>query len=65
MRPVLLLLGLAAPGLALACPACARDSGPISALFIAGMIGAPYAIGWLAVRAIRDSDRPDLPEAEP
>jgi hypothetical protein len=65
MRPLLLLAGLLAPGLALACPACARDAGPLSALFIAGMIAAPYAIGWLAIRAIRDSDRHRAPGAEP
>jgi hypothetical protein len=29
------------------------------------MIGAPYAIGYLAVRAIRESDRADAPGVEP
>jgi hypothetical protein len=65
MRPVLFLLAVLAPSLALACPSCARDAGPLAALFIAGMIGAPYAIGYLAVRAIRESDRTELPGAEP
>jgi hypothetical protein len=53
---------------ALACPSCARDAGPLAALFIAGMIGAPYAIGYLAVRTIRECDqaaRPAAPGAEP
>jgi hypothetical protein len=61
MKWPLVLLATLAPSLALACPSCARDSGPFSALFIAGMIGAPYAIGFLAVRAIRESDQPVEP----
>jgi hypothetical protein len=65
MRRLLVLGGALAPSLALACPACARDAGPLAALFIAGMIGAPYAIGYLAVRAIRESDRPEPPGVEP
>jgi hypothetical protein len=65
MKWPLVLLATLAPSLALACPSCARDSSPFSALFIAGMIGAPYAIGYLAVRAIRESDRADAPGVEP
>jgi hypothetical protein len=65
MRPVLILVAALAPSLALACPSCARDAGPLAALFIAGMIGAPYAVGYLAVRAIRRSDQPEPPGAEP
>ena len=65
MRSLLVLLAALAPSLALACPSCARDAGPLAALFIAGMIGAPYAIGYLAVRAIRASDQPELPGAGP
>jgi hypothetical protein len=65
MRRLLALAAALAPAAALACPSCARDTGPLAAFFIAGMIGAPYAIGFLAVRAIRESDRPDLPGAEP
>jgi hypothetical protein len=65
MRRLLVVLAALAPSLALACPSCARDSGPFTALFIAGMIGAPYAIGYLAVRAIRESDRADSPGVEP
>jgi hypothetical protein len=56
---------LLAPGLALACAACARDNGPVAGLFIAGMIGAPYAVGYFAVRAIREGDRPAGPGAAP
>jgi hypothetical protein len=65
MRTALTLVALCAPALALACPSCARDTGPLAALFIAGMIGAPYAIGYLAVRAIRAGDRPAAPGVEP
>jgi hypothetical protein len=65
MRRLLVLPAALAPSLALACPSCARDSGPFAALFIAGMIAAPYAIGYLAVRAIRESDRGDAPGVEP
>jgi predicted Kef-type K+ transport protein len=56
---------LFAPGLALACAVCARDTSPLAGLFIAGMIGAPYAVGYLAVRAIREGDRPAGPGAQP
>ena len=65
MKRILAAVAALAPAMALACPSCARDSGPLAALFIAGMIGAPYAIGWLAVRAIRASDQPELPGAGP
>ena len=65
MRPALALAVTLAPALALACPYCVRDAGPLGALFIAGMIGAPYLIGWLAVRAIRRSDRLAAGEVEP
>jgi hypothetical protein len=65
MKLPISLAVLLTPALALACAACARDAGPLAALFIAGMIGAPYAIGWLAVRAIRDGDRADAPGVEP
>ena len=61
MRPILAAVAALAPAVALACPSCARDTGPLAALFIAGMIGAPYAIGWLAVRARRDRDGPPFP----
>jgi len=64
MRSPLAALLALAPALARACPACARDAGPLAALYIAGMIGVPYLIGWLAIRAIRASDRPAAPGAE-
>jgi hypothetical protein len=65
MRPTLALVTALTPALASACPACARDGGPLAALLIAGMIGVPYLIGWLAVRAIRSCDQPASPGAEP
>jgi predicted Kef-type K+ transport protein len=65
MKALLVLTATLAPALALACPSCARDASPLAGLFIAGMIGAPYAIGYLAVRAIRDSDQAPSPGAEP
>jgi hypothetical protein len=65
MKWILVLATSLAPALALACPSCARDASPLAGLFVAGMIGAPYAIGYLAVRAIRDSDRTPAPGAEP
>jgi len=64
MKAVLALATALAPALAQACPSCARDAGPLAAFFIAGMIGAPYAIGYLAVRAIRQGDRPAAPGVE-
>jgi hypothetical protein len=65
MRPTLGLLAALTPALASACPACARDAGPLAAVFIAGMIGVPYLIGWLAVRAIRACEQPAAPGVEP
>ncbi len=53
MKLALFLALSAAPALALACPACARDAGPHAALWIGGMIAAPYAVAWWVVRAIR------------
>jgi len=56
MRSLVALLVMATPALAFACASCARDASPWAAAFIAAMIGAPYAIGFLAVRAIREGD---------
>jgi len=53
MRVPLFLALCAAPAVAAACPACARDAGPYAWLWIGGMIAAPYAIAWWVVRAIR------------
>jgi hypothetical protein len=65
MKPLVALPAALAPALASACPACVRDAGPQAALFIAGMIGIPYLIGWLAVRAIRACEQTDAPGVEP
>lgn len=43
----------AAPALALACPACARDGGSHVAVLIGAMIAAPYAVTFAVLRAIR------------
>jgi hypothetical protein len=42
-----------APALAAACPVCARDEVPNAALFVAGMIAAPYLVAAVVIRAIR------------
>ncbi|RPJ66842.1 MAG: hypothetical protein EHM24_21185 [Acidobacteria bacterium] len=55
-RPMKAALALAvalAPALALACPVCARDTNPSSALLVGGMIVAPYVVAALVIRAIR------------
>jgi hypothetical protein len=65
MKLALAWCALLFPALALACPSCARDNGPLAGLFIAGMIGAPYGIGVLAIRAIRRGGEPGEPGAEP
>jgi hypothetical protein len=49
-------LALLPPAVALACPSCARDSGPWAAALIGGMIGVPYLVAIAAVRAIRAMD---------
>jgi hypothetical protein len=43
----------AAPVLAVACPACARDGTPHLALLLGAMIAAPYAVALLVASAIR------------
>jgi hypothetical protein len=40
-----------------ACPVCARDGTPHSALLLGAMIAVPYAIAALAVYAIRSGMR--------
>jgi hypothetical protein len=50
------LLGLAVvllPAIALACPACARDTGAYAALLVGAMIAAPYVVVALVIHAIR------------
>ncbi len=56
MRAAAALLACA-PGLALACPACARDTAPWAPLLVAAMIAAPYAVAFLVVRAARAGSR--------
>jgi hypothetical protein len=53
MKAVLGLASLLAPALAAACPVCARGDTPNAALFIAGMIAAPYVVAAVVIRAIR------------
>jgi hypothetical protein len=54
MRRRLLALAVAlAPSVAVACPVCARDQNPASALLVGGMIVAPYVVAALVIRAIR------------
>jgi len=53
MRLALALALSAAPGLALACPACARDANPWAALLVAGLVATPYAVAAVVYRALR------------
>jgi hypothetical protein len=57
MKLALALALSAAPALALACPACARDGTPHLALLLGAMIAAPYAVALAVVRAIRGGGR--------
>jgi hypothetical protein len=57
MKLVLALALSAAPVLALACPACARDGTPHLVLLLGAMIAAPYAVALAVVRAIRGGGR--------
>jgi hypothetical protein len=53
MKTVLALAFTLAPTIALACPVCARDQNPTSALLVGGMIAAPYIVAALVIRVIR------------
>ena len=53
MRTVLALAIALSPAVALACPVCARDQSPTSALLVGGMIAAPYVVAALVIRVIR------------
>jgi hypothetical protein len=55
-KAVALALG-AAPALASACAACARDSSPGAWLLVAALIAAPYAVALVAIGAIRRAQR--------
>jgi hypothetical protein len=57
VRCLAILLLAAAPGLALACPSCARETAPGAWLLIAGLIAAPYLVVLGVVRAIRSAER--------
>ena len=37
----------------LACAACARDQAPYAWLLVGGLVGAPYGVVALALRALR------------
>ena len=43
---------LLVPQLVLACPSCARDNGRFALVFIGSMISLPFAVVFLAKRAI-------------
>jgi hypothetical protein len=45
------------PGIALACPVCARDGTPRLALLLGAMIAIPYAVAIVALYAIRGAGR--------
>ncbi len=47
----------AAPSLALACAACARDATPGAWFLVAGLIAAPYLVVLGVARAIRRAER--------
>jgi hypothetical protein len=50
-----------APGLALACPACALRGGPGAGVLalVGGMIAVPYLVAVVAIRLVRKIDRID------
>ncbi len=54
MRTALLAAAaLAAPTIAHACSACARDQTPYAPFLIGALIAAPYVVAVVVVRAIR------------
>jgi len=57
MKIALALATWAAPALAIACPACARDATRGTVLLVAAMIAAPYAIAWAVLRVVRGGGR--------
>ncbi len=54
-RAWLLVLVLAVPGVALACPYCAGRGGlpPATEALIGGLLLLPFAIGWTVLQAVR------------
>jgi len=56
MKVALALAAWAAPALALACPACARDVSGTAALLVGAMIASPYLIAWAVIRVIRGGE---------
>jgi hypothetical protein len=59
MRRALALALSLAPGLANACPACARDSTPGAWLLVAALVASPYLVVLGVVRAIRRAEQGD------
>lgn len=55
MRLLAAATGVLAPALALACPVCAQDRSPYSALLVGAMIVAPYLVAAVVIRAIRSA----------
>lgn len=53
MRTLALALLAVAPGIAAACPSCARDTAPHAALLVAGLIAAPYAVAAVVLHVVR------------
>jgi hypothetical protein len=53
MKAAIAVAVVLAPALAVACPVCAGDQNPSSALLVGGMIAAPYVVAALVIRAIR------------
>lgn len=58
MRAALALCAALAPAAAAACPVCARDGAPDTALLVGAMIAAPYVVTLVVLRAIRGGGEP-------
>lgn len=52
MRVALVALAVAAPAVAAACPACAGATGAGPSPLLLVLVGLPFVVGGLAVRAI-------------
>jgi len=60
MRALLAAAAAAAPGAALACPACARDASPLGQILGASMILLPFAVTAVVIRVVRrGGERPE------
>ena len=56
MKPLLAAVLWSLPALAMACPACARDSSPWGQALVGAMIVLPFAVASVVIGVVRRGD---------